>query len=121
MFYKVSITLGIICNVLTSPICNAEPIGEKFTMSNIETQSVIDGIAFQYMLIAHRDFSEKEKNLENYTVRYQDHGDTVEVIFVPKFDSKEGFVLGGKTALGRVVHYHFLKESKEIIKKHYAR
>lgn len=90
-------------------------------MSNIETQSVIDGITFQYMLIAYRDFSEKEKKLENYTVRYQDHGDTVEVIFVPKFDQKEGLVLGGRTTLGREVHYHISKEDKKITKKHYAR
>ena len=90
-------------------------------MGTLENRISIDGIAFQYIFIAYSEFSKEESKVENYLIQYYIHDEMVEVVFVPKFDPKEGPVLGGRTALGRVVHYHISKQDKKIVRKHFAR
>ena len=120
MSYKIFVVIWTAFIVLVSPVCNSEPIGKELTMNSPESHS-IDGTVLQHILVAYDDFSKNEKKIGNFAVGYKDFNGEVEVIFVPKFDQKEGMVLGGRTALGREVHYHISKEDKKITKKHYAR
>ena len=81
----------------------------------------VSGYQVECLIVAYNDFIKGQKGIENYTVKLIDRGENVEIVFVPKQAQNSRPVLGGKTGLGREVHYLISKADKEIYKKHYSR
>ncbi len=96
-------------------------LGNEMVNDNMLKMKSLDGSVFKYILVAYDDFLINENNIENYSIRYLKKKEEIEIIFVPEFSKEEGLVLGGRTANGRVVHYHISLSNYQIIRKHYAR
>ena len=60
-------------------------------------------------------------DLKHYDVDVERHGQTLEVIFVPKWAPTEEHHPGGSTDYGWEVHYIISLDRMKILEEHYAR
>jgi len=81
----------------------------------------IQGTHIKLFLIAYDDFMIEKKTISDFNVKIINDEINVEIVFIPKQARKSNPVLGGRTLIGREVHYIISKSENKIIKKHYSR
>lgn len=81
----------------------------------------ISGKYFIYSTIAYKDFKEKQKNIEDFTIYVKDQKNEIELTFHPNLAEGERPKLGGGTSLGRTIVYLISKKDKKIIKINFQR
>lgn len=115
MFSKNRLILNCLV-LLVSSFFSLSSIGEEQHEVEVLRISEVD---FKLVKLTHDEFLDLKYGGE-YDVVVNDHGKTIEVVYIPKLIISKP-VLGGRNKNGREVRYVICKQSSQIIEKSFSR